>query len=199
MNNKQEKMKQQIEREFLKKRLDLYYEKIKRQVESDILEKRIDEWVYDGILHEETSLAGNFGDFTAKEANEMLSEICKMKWLKSLTVRRMRGILPDSIGNLENLEYLDLQSNELEFVPESIGNLKKLEVFALSANNLESLPESIGKLTELKKLYVERNKLKSLPESFCNLVDLKILDISHNEFECLPENIRNLDCQILFN
>ena len=65
--------------------------------------------------------------------------------------------LPDCIGNLTNLEYLNLNRNQLTALPESIGNLINMEVMSFMNNQLTSLPESIGNLTNLKELYLTGN------------------------------------------
>ena len=44
--------------------------------------------------------------------------------------------LPDSIGNLTNLKYLNLSKNQLKDLPESIGKLKKLQRLHLYGNQL---------------------------------------------------------------
>ena len=100
--------------------------------------------------------------------------------------------LPESIGNLTNLQILYLLSNELESLPESIGNLTNLQILYLHDNNLESLPESIGNLTNLQDLDLNENDLESLPESIGNLTNLQELRLSQNDLESLPESIGNL-------
>lgn len=57
------------------------------------------------------------------------------------------------------------QSFCLQGIPDSIGNLEHLEVLNLSTNILSSLPDSIGLLLNLKVLNVSGNKLKKLPDS----------------------------------
>ncbi|MFI3315330.1 MAG: leucine-rich repeat domain-containing protein, partial [Rikenellaceae bacterium] len=93
------------------------------------------------------------------------------------------GSIPESIGNLANLEYLYLNSNNLSgSIPESIGNLENLDVLYLSYNNLSgSIPESIGNLTNLTALYLGYNELSGvIPESFGNLVNLKTVYLYYN-------------------
>jgi hypothetical protein len=51
--------------------------------------------------------------------------------------------LPESIGNLQALQVLDLVNYRLTELPESIGNLQSLEVLSLGGNQLTELPESM--------------------------------------------------------
>ena len=85
--------------------------------------------------------------------------------------------LPDSIGNLERIEKLDLRGNPgkgLKVLPDTIGNLTHLKELNLSYNNLKSLPRSFKNLINLKKINLNNNNLKSLPSSFKNLKSLNI-------------------------
>jgi hypothetical protein len=100
--------------------------------------------------------------------------------------------LPDSIGNLTNLKILKLDMNDLKSLPESIGNLTNLKILNLYMNDLKSLPKSIGNLTNLETLDLYANKLKELPESIGNLTNLKTLDLEGNKLRELPESIGNL-------
>ena len=82
--------------------------------------------------------------------------------------------LPDSIGNLKHLEYLNVSHNELEELPETIGRLKNLKELNMSYNKLIKLPDSLGGLLNLEKLEFEGNlSLIELPETIWNL---KIID-----------------------
>lgn len=88
-------------------------------------------------------------------------------------------ILPDSIGNLENLRILNLSYNDLETLPKSIGNLKNLEELNLSENNnFSELPDSIGNLGNLHTLSLKHTYLKSFPESLGNSENLMSLSVS---------------------
>jgi len=100
--------------------------------------------------------------------------------------------LPDSIGNLTNLKILNLDMNDLSALPESIGNLTNLETLDLYMNDLSALPESIGNLTNLETLYLYANRLSELPESIGNLTNLKNLNLEGNGLRELPESIGNL-------
>ena len=60
--------------------------------------------------------------------------------------------LPKQIGQLVNLQTLDLHNNHLSTLPEQIGQLASLQSLYLDGNQLERLPRSIGKLKKLTAL-----------------------------------------------
>ncbi len=100
--------------------------------------------------------------------------------------------MPDSIGNLINLEELRLSHNQLESLPYSIGNLINLQRLDLYNNKLSSLPDSIGNLINLQKLYLEHNKLESLPTSILKIK--QALVINHTGYQI---NNLNMEAEIL--
>ena len=76
-----------------------------------------------------------------------------------------------TIEELENLQFWNLYKKISE-LPESIGNLKNLQALNLSDNQLQSLPDSIGNLKNLKKIYFRDNNLRMLPWSIkkCGII-----------------------------
>ncbi|MBE9215760.1 leucine-rich repeat domain-containing protein [Plectonema cf. radiosum LEGE 06105] len=76
----------------------------------------------------------------------------------------------ESIAQLQNLNYLNVSNNQLEYLPETIGNLKNLEHLNLIGNRLTQLPQSIGNLCGLKsEIDAYDNPLNGLPESASKL------------------------------
>jgi Leucine-rich repeat (LRR) protein len=100
--------------------------------------------------------------------------------------------LPETFGNLSQLQELRLEQNRLSSLPESLGNLTQLKLLELSGNQISNLPESIGNLTQLQRLELSSNDLRSVPESFGNLTQLKYLMLSHTQLMSLPESFGNL-------
>jgi internalin A len=71
--------------------------------------------------------------------------------------------LPESIGQLAQLQRLDLTGNQMTMLPESIGQLAQLHHLNLSDNQLKELPESLRNLKSLQQLYLRGNEALGLP------------------------------------
>ncbi|KAK2633138.1 hypothetical protein EUGRSUZ_L00468 [Eucalyptus grandis] len=101
----------------------------------------------------------------------------------SLKCNHISGTLPSGIGNLINLEALDMWSNNiLGNIPYEIGNLNKLKILDLSKNKLSGqILESFGNLRLLIELYLYSNNFRgSIPSSLKNCQNLLLLDLSTN-------------------
>jgi Leucine-rich repeat (LRR) protein len=102
------------------------------------------------------------------------------------------GELPDWIGDLVELETLDVSGSLITSVPETIGNLVELKTLNLGENEyLRFVPESIGQLTGLEELNLEGCiGLSELPESIGGLFGLRKLDLNWCEgLVRVPESI----------
>ncbi|XP_043700035.1 disease resistance protein RUN1-like [Telopea speciosissima] len=104
--------------------------------------------------------------------------------------------LHESIGQLQELIYLDLESCcSLKTLPNSICKLSSLQIIILNhCTSLEKLPESIGDLNEsLVDLYLNKTNIKVLPDSVGLLKKLEVLDLSHRHaLVNLPRSMENM-------
>ncbi len=74
--------------------------------------------------------------------------------------------LPPQIGELLNLQTLNLWHNQLASLPPQIGELRNLQTLNLQRNQLTSLPPQIGELLNLQTLNLWGNPLTlSLPRA----------------------------------
>ncbi|MFI3315736.1 MAG: discoidin domain-containing protein [Rikenellaceae bacterium] len=133
---------------------------------------------WDGI---DTDDEGNVIEIYLPESNltgeipNMIGDLEHLQYI-NLSGNHISGPIPDAIGNLSNLQQLHLYSNELTGeIPWSISTLSNLTHLQLYNNQLSgSIPESIGNLTTLKRLYLENNLLTGVvPESIINLSSLE--------------------------
>ncbi|XP_024626769.1 probable LRR receptor-like serine/threonine-protein kinase At3g47570 [Medicago truncatula] len=94
------------------------------------------------------------------------------------------GVIPERIGELINLTYLNIGNNYLEgTIPYSIGKLKNLGGLYLKSNKLYgNIPTSIANLTILSELYLNENKLEgSIPLSLIYCTRLEKVSFSDNK------------------
>lgn len=100
-----------------------------------------------------------------------------------LTRTRLVGILPNWLGQLQNLVQLNLDSNFFHVsVPAAFGTLRHLAILILKQNELNgTLPNNLGQISNLSILDVSSNRLTgTLPDSLGKLSELSFLDVSSN-------------------
>ncbi|KAF8041502.1 hypothetical protein BT93_A0182 [Corymbia citriodora subsp. variegata] len=114
--------------------------------------------------------------------------------LEKLILRctRLRKI-DKSIGNLQELDYLEIMSESIESLPKSIGGLKSLTMLRIVDQKPSMLPHSIGNLAEMKHLILPHRELRKLPDSIGRLQSLVELDLSYSKINELPHFIGNLE------
>lgn len=69
-----------------------------------------------------------------------------------LSGSNLTGSLKSEIGQLGELQVLNLSGNQFTGLPAEIGRLEKLEVINLSQNPITGLPYELGNLKNLKSL-----------------------------------------------
>lgn len=87
--------------------------------------------------------------------------------------------LPDSIGDLQNLTFLEAELSDLEELPETIGLCSNLKLLDIRYNKIKRLPNSLINCKKLEKLLVKSNELddefktlrKGLIKNGCKISD----------------------------
>ncbi|KAK4487068.1 hypothetical protein RD792_006383, partial [Penstemon davidsonii] len=104
-----------------------------------------------------------------------------------LAGNRFYGQLPEEIGGLKKLIYLDLSDNVFinGTIPNSLGKLSALTMLGLSSNNLSgTIPSSLGDLRELISLHLSFTGLSGgIPLPLGQLSNLEHLDLRYNSLD----------------
>ncbi|MFS8563251.1 MAG: leucine-rich repeat domain-containing protein [Rhabdochlamydiaceae bacterium] len=96
--------------------------------------------------------------------------------------------LPDSMGEMTELNTLELGSNKLETFPPSMANLKKLKVLYINNNPMKELPGCIYEMKSLERLDIANTKITNI--NIAAFPNLLILYINENGNSELLENIQ---------
>jgi Leucine-rich repeat (LRR) protein len=94
--------------------------------------------------------------------------------------------VPEEVGYLRELQYLQLAYNGLMHLSDSLGSCTKLRYLKLNNNELTSLPGTLGSLHSLDSIHCNDNRIAHLPVSITQLSSLETIDIRRNEY-CTPD------------
>ncbi|KAI9074155.1 hypothetical protein K1719_043870 [Acacia pycnantha] len=112
---------------------------------------------------------------TQKVTHDLLP---KLKRLRVLSLSGYHNVneLPDSIGGLLHLRYLDLSYTPIERLPDALFTLHNLQTLLLSyCRNFIELPEKIKNLINLRHLDISGTALEEMPIQITKLQNLQSL------------------------
>lgn len=112
--------------------------------------------------------------------------------------------LPDWIGMLSESIYnisIRRDNSKIKFteLPDSFGDLINLQIVSFDGNQISELPSSMKNLTNTIEIYLNGNKFTELPELIRHMKKLKVLSFAYNNIKEVPEwidkfkNLRRLN------
>ena len=108
----------------------------------------------------------------------------------------LTGSIPEQLGQLTNLQSLNLLGNQLTGpIPEQLGQLTNLQTLYLNGSQLSGpIPEQLGQLTNLQSLYLGNSQLSGpIPEQLGQLTNLQRLYLGSNQLSGpIPEQLGQL-------
>ncbi|KAJ7968079.1 Leucine-rich repeat receptor protein kinase [Quillaja saponaria] len=143
----------------------------------------------------------SLNNFRQNRVPDFLGSLTNLEYL-NLSQASFKGTLPESLGNISGLQCLDLSGNGFSLrvnILDWLSGLTSLKILDLSGR----IPDSIGYGTHLRTLPLESNILHGeLPSSLRNCTDLVVLGLSVNRLSgdipaWIGENLINLMLFIL--
>ncbi|KAJ1255983.1 hypothetical protein BS78_K122400 [Paspalum vaginatum] len=133
----------------------------------------------------------------------VLSNLSHLNLLDLGYCNNLTGEIPAELGQMKELVYLHVGSNQLTGqIPSSLGNLSKLSFLSLYTNELSGpVPYTLGNIPPLNLLAIDTNNLEGdldFLSSLSNCTNLQTLTIYNNYFTgVLPDLVGNLSAQLL--
>ncbi|XP_045537695.1 leucine-rich repeat and calponin homology domain-containing protein isoform X2 [Papilio machaon] len=131
-------------------------------------------------------------DLSKNRFSDVPDEVTTYVYLEKLLLSQnvIRSV-PETVGGLQSLTYLDLSSNQLTELPREVCQMP-LQVLLVPDNLLATLPKEIGKMTSLAELDASNNRLTQVPMTLGDCAGLRALDLSNNQLGLLPLQITYL-------
>lgn len=155
----------------------------------------------DGIkyLTNLTNLTVNNQDFSGSSIPESIGELKNLQIL-SFDTDELSGTIPASIFNLPNIKMIDIKANRLTgTIPSNIGNAQNLKQLYLGQNELTGyIPDSIGSFKQINVINLDQNQLTGpIPKSFLKLDSLFQCNLNDNMLVGPIDDFANLFAKLI--
>ena len=145
-------------------------------------DKNINTWIGVDVEDNRVTGLGLYDRDLEREIPAIIGNMINLEYL-NLGDNNLNGYIPHEMGNMTNLEYLNLGDNNLNgYIPHEIGNMTNLEYLNLGDNNLNGyIPHEIGNMINLEYLNLGDNNLNGyIPHEMGNMINLEYLNLGDN-------------------
>ncbi len=114
--------------------------------------------------------------------------------LREVYLNNNRLVVPpiDVLSKLVNLQSLSLECNNLKHIPDEIGLLSQLRYLNVSFNPIICLPSTIAKLVKLEEVWLRSCYMTEFPLILTELVNIKRLSLAGNDITYVPYELISL-------
>ena len=105
---------------------------------------------------------------------------------------RIRGCLPETMGLIESLRFIDVSFNNIDGIPRSIIGLVHLRSLKMGSNSLSTIPNTLLTLTNLTSLDFSKNRFTRFPIELRKMNQLEVLNLENNSLTLLPRRINEM-------
>ncbi|XP_057420945.1 putative disease resistance protein At3g14460 [Lotus japonicus] len=133
---------------------------------------------FSGAKFLRTFFRTNYEKHSFEDDEVVCIELSNLEYLRVLSFTSFKKLtaLPDSIGGLIHLRYLDLSSTGINSLPESLCNLYNLQTLKLEhCYSLTMLPSGMQNLVNLHYLCIHGTSIKEMPKGMSKLKQLQHL------------------------
>lgn len=114
---------------------------------------------------------------------------CRMLQRLEIPYNLIQGCLPETIGLVESIRFLDISFNKINGFPRSVIGLKNIVEINAEMCCISSLPDTFTYLDTLVTLNLSNNRFTRFPIEMSKMKSLKTLNMRNNSISLLQRNI----------
>lgn len=155
----------------------------------DVIIEKMEDLSFCHLMHEddEVDKVGITRRFSIATCSNNVLKRTSNKGIRAIIVSKKHTLPEDFVdgfpAKFKLLKVLDFESTSLNYVPDNLGNLFHLRYLNLSHTKVKALPRSIGKLLNLETLDLRQTHVRELPREIKNLTKLRLLPVYYRKYE----------------